>query len=250
MIYFVGAGSGAPDLITVRGDRLLRVADVVIWAGSLVNPALLDVCKETCVKYDSATMTLEEVLEVMNAAHSRGDLVVRLHTGDPSLFGAIREQMDALAKLSIPFEIVPGVSSFSAAAASLKAEFTLPEVSQTVILTRLEGRTPVPEKEKLALLASHQATMAIFLSAGMLEKVQAELLEGGYDEKTPAAIVFKASWPDEEVYPCTVGTLAQTGQAHNIRLTALVIVGDVLGDSYERSRLYHPDFPTLFRPVR
>lgn len=247
MIHIVGAGSGAVDLITVRGDRLLRDADVVVWAGSLVNPALLELCKPECEIHDSAKMTLEEVMDVMLAADAEGKDVVRLHTGDPSIYGAIREQMDLLAKNDVPFEVVPGVSSFCGGAAALNAELTLPGVSQSVIITRLEGRTPMPEGEKMPMLASHGATMVIFLSAGMLDKLQAQLMEGGYDADTPAAIVYKATWPDERVIRCTVGTLAQAGAENGIKLTALVYVGSVLGEAYDRSMLYHPGFSTLFR---
>lgn len=247
MVYFVGAGPGAADLITLRGDALLRRADVVVWAGSLVNPALLQVCRAGCELHDSAVMTLEQVLAVMRRAHGEGRMVVRLHTGDASIYGAIREQMDGLRQWDIPFEVVPGVSSFCGAAAALKAELTLPGVSQTVILTRLEGRTPMPEKEKMKDLAAHGGTMVVFLSAGMLDALQGELLAGGYGADTPAAIVYKASWPDEAVYRCTVGTLAATGREHEICLTALVVVGDVLQGEYQRSLLYHPAFTTLYR---
>lgn len=247
MISFVGAGSGAPDLITVRGQRLLREADVVVWAGSLVNPELLEECRPDCEIHDSARMTLEEVVGVMAAAHGRDASVVRLHTGDPSIFGAIREQMDALDARGIPYEVVPGVSSFCGAAAALRAELTLPGVSQTVILTRLEGRTPMPEGEGMRSLAAHGATMVVFLSAGMLPRLQEELLAGGYGSDTSAAIVYKATWPDELVLRCTVGTLAQVGAEHDIHLTALVLVGDVLAGPYDRSKLYDPAFSTLFR---
>lgn len=247
MIHIVGAGSGAVDLITVRGDRLLRNADVVVWAGSLVNPALLEACKPGCSIHDSSKMTLEEVMDVMLAAHAEGKEVVRLHTGDPSIYGAIREQMDLLAQHDVPFEVVPGVSSFCGGAAALNAELTLPGVSQSVIITRLEGRTPMPEGEKMPKLASHGATMVIFLSVGMLDRLQSQLIEGGYAPDTPAAIVYKATWPDEKVLRCTVGTLAETGAANGIKLTALVYVGGVLGNAYDRSMLYHPGFSTLFR---
>lgn len=247
MVYFVGAGSGAADLITLRGDRLLREADVVIWAGSLVNPVLLQVCREDCERHDSAKMTLEEVLAVIERADKQGKTIVRLHTGDSSIYGAIREQMDALAERGISYDVVPGVSSFCGAAAALKAELTLPGVSQTVILTRMEGRTPMPEGEDIRSLASHDSTMVIFLSAGLLDRLQEELLAGGYRDDTPVAIVYKATWPDERIFRCTVGTLAATGKENQIQLTALIIVGDVLGDEYQRSLLYHPDFTTLFR---
>ncbi len=247
MIRFVGAGSGAPDLITLRGDRLLREADVVIWAGSLVNPELLNVCKPECEIFDSAKMTLEDVIGVMKRAHSEGKEVVRLHTGDSSIYGAIREQIDELNAADIPWEIVPGVSSFCGAAAALGAELTLPGVSQTVILTRLEGRTPMPEGEDMRSLAAHGSTMVIFLSAGMLDKLADELIAAGRDPNSPAAIVYKATWPDEKVLRCTVETLAKTGAENDISSTALVIVGDVLGEAYDRSLLYHPGFTTAFR---
>ncbi len=250
MIWFVGAGSGAVDLITVRGQRLLGEADVIIYAGSLVNPELLDYAKAGCIRLDSATMTLEEVIDAMTAAEKNGRTTVRLHSGDPALFGAIREQMDVLRTRSIPFSVVPGVSSFSAAAAALQAEYTLPGVSQTVVITRLAGKTPVPEKERLSALASHGSSMAVFLSSGMLAEVQAELLAGAYVPDTPAAIVYKASWPDELALPCTVGTLAETGERHGICKTALVLVGDFLGDSYERSKLYDPSFSTGLRKAK
>ncbi|WP_322150376.1 precorrin-4 C(11)-methyltransferase [Paratractidigestivibacter sp.] len=248
MVNFVGAGSGAEDLITVRGQRLLSQADVVIWAGSLVNPALLDNCKPGCQIHDSAKMTLEEVVDVMVDAESQGLEVVRLHTGDPSIYGAIREQMDALDERGIGYEVCPGVSSFCGAAAALRAELTLPAVSQSVILTRLEGRTPKPAGEATRDLAAHGATMVVFLSAGMLADLQRELLAGGaYTEDTPAAIVYKATWPDERVMRCTVGTLAQTGEENDIHLTALVVVGSVLAGPYDRSKLYDPTYETLFR---
>ena len=246
-VYFVGAGSGAVDLITVRGARLLAEADLVIWAGSLVNPGLLGLCKPACRIEDSAKMTLEEVLGAMGQAHAQGQLVVRLHTGDPSLYGAIREQMDGLAKAGIPYEVVPGVSSFSGAAATLKAELTVPGVSQTVVLTRLEGRTPMPQGEGMRELAAHGSTMVIFLSAGMLDALQAELLAAGRESDEPAAIVYKATWPDEQVHRCTVGTLAECGRRAGVRLASLVVVGQVLGGAFERSLLYHPGFSTLYR---
>ena len=202
MVHFVGAGPGASDLITVRGDRLLREADVVIYAGSLVNPELLKGCRTDCAVYDSAYMTLEEVLEVIRDAERRGEMTVRLHTGDPSIYGAIREQMDALDRMGIAYDVCPGVSSFCGAAAALNLEYTLPEVSQSVIITRMEGRTKVPEKESIQSFAAHQATMVLFLSTGLLEELSGELIVGGYKEDTPTAIVYKASWPEEAVYRC------------------------------------------------
>lgn len=244
MIHFVGAGPGAPDLLTLRGADLLRSADCIIYAGSLVNPALLALAKDNCSVYNSAEMTLEQVLDVMR--NTKGDLV-RLHTGDPSVYGAIREQMDALDAEGIPYDVTPGVSSFSGAAAAVHAEYTLPGVSQTVILTRREGRTPVPERERLDSLAKHGASMVIFLSAGMLAQVQADLLKGAYTKQTPAAIVYKATWPEEKVVRCTLGTLAESGQQAGIHKTALILVGDFLGRTYDRSKLYDPEFTTGYR---
>ena len=250
MVHFVGAGPGAPDLITLRGAALLQRADVVIYAGSLVNPALLEITRPGVEIYNSAEMTLEEVLAQMQAAEAQGQDTVRLHTGDPSLYGAVREQMDALDALGIPWDDTPGVSSFCGAAAALGAEYTLPGVSQTLIVTRLAGRTGVPEREALPALAAHGASMALFLSAGNLEGVQQALLEGAYHEDTPAAIVYKATWPDECVVRCTVGTLAAAVAAAGITKTALLLVGAFLGAEYVRSKLYDPAFTTAFREGR
>ena len=247
MIHFVGAGSGAADLITVRGANMLQDADVIIYAGSLVNPALLDYAKEGCEIHNSAHMTLEEVIDVMKAAEAVGKTTVRLHTGDPSLYGAHREQMDLLDEAGIAYDVVPGVSSFCGAAAALKAEYTLPNVSQSVIITRMEGRTPVPEGEKLRKMASHGCTMVLFLSTSLLDGAVEELLEGGYSPDTPAAIVYKATWPDEQVWRCTVGTLAETARQAGVKNTALICIGGFLGDAYERSRLYDPTFTHMFR---
>ena len=250
MVHFVGAGPGAPDLITLRGAALLKQADVIIYAGSLVNPALLELARADCEVHNSAEMTLEQVIGVMKQAEAAGKTTVRLHTGDPCVYGAIREQMDALDALGIPYDDVPGVSSFCGAAAALRAEYTLPGVSQSVILTRLAGRTPVPEAESLASMASHGASMAVFLSGGMLERVQEELLKGAYTEDTPAALVYKATWPEEKAVRCTVGTLAQAGEQAGMRKTALVLVGDFLDAPYEKSKLYDPAFTTEFREGR
>ncbi|MBR0210318.1 MAG: precorrin-4 C(11)-methyltransferase [Firmicutes bacterium] len=247
MIHFVGAGCGAPDLITVRGARLLSEADVVIYAGSLVNPRLLEYCKEGCEIHDSAYMTLEQVIDVMKKAESEGKTTVRLHTGDPSIYGAIREQFDALDPLGISYDVCPGVSAFSGAAASLKAEYTLPNVSQTVMITRMEGRTPVPDKEKIRSLAQHQTTMCLFLSTGLLEGLQTELIAGGFSPDTPAAIVYKASWPEEKIVRCRLSEIAQKATENNITKTALIVVGYFLGDTYDRSKLYDPGFTTEFR---
>ena len=247
MIHFVGAGPGGADLITVRGANLLKEADIVIYAGSLVNPALLDYCKEGCEVHNSASMTLEEVVAVMKAGEESGKTIVRLHTGDPSLYGAHREQMDELDRLGISYDVVPGVSSFSGAAAALCAEYTLPQISQSVIITRMEGRTAVPEGEKLANMASHGCSMVLFLSAGLLESAQEELLAGAYSPETPAAIVYKATWPDEAIFHCTVGTLAQTARDNKVSKTALILVGDFLSGPIERSKLYDPAFTHEFR---
>ena len=248
MVHFVGAGPGAPDLITLRGAELLKQADVIIYAGSLVNPALLELAREDCEIHNSAKMTLEQVIGVMKQAEAAGKTTVRLHTGDPCVYGAIREQMDALDELGISYDDVPGVSSFCGAAAALRAEYTLPGVSQSVIITRLAGRTPVPEAESLSSMASHGASMAVFLSSGMLDRIQEELLKGGtYTEDTPAALVYKATWPEEKTVRCTVGTLAQAGEAHGISKTALVLVGNFLDSPYEKSKLYDPAFTTEFR---
>ena len=235
------------DLITVRGARLLGEADVVIYAGSLVNPALLEYTKAGCEVHNSAEMTLEQVLAVVKAAEAEGKTTVRLHTGDSSIYGAVREQFDQLEALGIAYDVCPGVSSFCGAAAALKAEYTLPDVSQTVIITRAAGRTPVPERESIRSLAVHQATMVLFLSTALAEKLQGELLAGGYAPETPAAVVYKATWPDEKVFRCTVETLARTVADNHLTKTALIIVGNCLGTEYLRSRLYDPGFTTEYR---
>lgn len=247
MVNFVGAGCGAADLITVRGMKLLQQADVIIYAGSLVNPQLLEYADDSCEIYNSAYMTLDEVIEVMRDAESQGKMTVRLHTGDPCLYGAVREQFDRLRNLGISFDVCPGVSSFCGAAASLKAEYTLPDVSQTVIITRMEGRTPVPEKEKIRLLAQHDATMVVFLSAGLLRELSAALKAGGYPPETPAAIVYKATWDDEKICRCTVDSLAETAEKNNIKKTALICIGNFLGSDYSLSKLYDKEFETEFR---
>lgn len=247
MVHFVGAGSGAVDLITVRGQRLLQQADVVIYAGSLVNPELLKNCRPDCQIHNSAKMTLEEVIEVIRAAESVGKTTVRLHTGDSSIYGAVREQFDELEKLGIAYDVCPGVSAFCGAAASLKAEYTLPDVSQTVIITRAAGRTPVPDRESIRSLASHGATMVLFLSTSLTESLQRELLAGGYAGSTPVAIVYKATWPEERIFRCTVDTLHETVTRNGLTKTSLIIVGNCMGQEYERSLLYHPEFTTEFR---
>ena len=247
-ISFVGAGPGAKDLITVRGKELIEKADIIVYAGSLVNPALLDYSKDGCEIYNSATMTLDEVMEVMISGFRAGKKIVRLHTGDPSVYGAIREQMDILKENNIEYEVCPGVSALFGAAASLGLEYTLPGITQTLIITRAEGKTAVPEMERLSNLAKAHASMAIYLSAGLLATVSNQLIEGGYSEDTPAAIVYKATWPEEKIMYCTVGTLEQTGKDNGIKNTAIILVGDAINTTaYEKSRLYASDFSTGFR---
>ena len=246
MVHFIGAGPGDPELLTIKGKRLIDSADVIIYAGSLVNEKVLADCKEGAQVYNSAYMTLPEVIGVMKEAEARGQSVARVHTGDPSIYGAIREQMDALDELGISYEVIPGVSSFLAAAASMKKEYTLPGVSQTVILSRLEGRTPVPEKEKILSLAKHHATMIIFLSVGKIE-VLVQLMNESYEKDTPVAVVYKASWPEETIIYGTLETIADKVKAAGITKTALVVVGDFLGDKYELSKLYDQNLETEYR---
>lgn len=248
MISFVGAGPGAADLITVRGKRLLEEADVVIYAGSLVNPELLSYAKKDAALHNSAKMTLEELTDVMCRAHEEGLNAVRLHSGEPSIYGAVREQMDRLRELGIPYESCPGVSACFGAAAALNLEYTLPGVTQTLIITRMEGRTPVPKEEKIEKLAAHRSSMAIYLSSGMLEQLGERLMAGGYPADTPAALVYKATWPEEQKILCTVGTLGEAGASNGIDHSAVVLVGDaVKPDSYLRSGLYDPCFSHGFR---
>jgi precorrin-4/cobalt-precorrin-4 C11-methyltransferase len=247
MIHIVGAGPGAPDLITLRGKNYLEQADVIIYAGSLVNPALLDYAKEGCQVYNSATMTLDEVVDVVAAAEKEGKMTVRLHTGDPSIYGAIREQMDRFAELGFSYDVTPGVSSAFGTAAALQCEYTLPNVSQSVIFTRMEGRTPMPEGESIESFAAHHATMVVFLSAGMLDKLSEQLVAGGYEPDTPVAVVYKATWPDEKIVRGTLADIAGKAAEAGITKTALTVVGWCLGDDYELSRLYASDFSTEFR---
>lgn len=247
MVYFVGAGPGAKDLITLRGMNLLKQADVIIYAGSLVNPELLEYAGKNCTIYNSAYMTLEEVIAVMMEAEEKDKMTVRLHTGDPAIFGAIKEQMDELENRKISYEVCPGVSALFGAAASLKVEYTLPKVSQSVIITRAQGKTEVPEKENLVSMAGHQATMVLYLSAGLADKVKADLIRGGYREETPVAIVYKATWEDEKIIRTTIADLPEKMKTENIRKTALIIVGDVLEGQYEKSKLYDKTFTTEFR---
>ena len=248
MVHFVGAGCGAADLITLRGKRLLEEADVIIYAGSLVNPELLGWKKEDCEVHNSAKMTLEEVFSVMQKAEAEGKTTVRLHTGDPSIYGAVREQMDLLEEAGIPYDSCPGVSSMNGAAAALNMEYTLPGISQSVVITRMAGRTPVPERESLRSFSAHQATMVLFLSAGLLDRAAEELIAGGYRPDTPAAIVYKASWPDERSFRCTVSTMADCARENGVTKTALIIIGDAVSQSgYNRSELYNPAFETGFR---
>lgn len=248
MVNFTGAGPGAKDLITVRAQKLLSEADVIIYTGSLVNPELLGYAKKGCRFYNSAEMTLEEVINTISDEHKAGAEIVRLHTGDPCLYGAVKEQMDRLDALGIPYTSCPGVSSFCGAAASLNLEYTLPGISQSVIITRMAGRTPVPSTESIESFAAHNATMVIFLSAGMVKSLSQKLISGGYPPDTPAAIVYKATWEDEEKYICTIATLEETARTHNITKTALIIAGNAVAPfKYKRSELYNPGFTTGFR---
>lgn len=250
MIYFIGAGPGAPDLITVRGAEILKNAGMIIYAGSLVNPELLSYAPKGCEIYDSASMTLEEVLEKLESGHKRGCVTARLHTGDPSLYGAAREQIDRLKEKKIDYEVIPGVSSFSAAAAVLGAEYTLPGVSQSLIISRIEGRTPVPEREKIELLAAHQASMVLFLSAGMLDGLCRALIAGGYAADTKSAVVYKASWPEQQIIRGALSEIALLAEARGIKNTALLLVGDFLGDKYKLSKLYDKSFSHAFREAK
>ena len=247
MIHIVGAGPGDPELITVKGARYLAEADVVIYAGSLVNPTLLNMCKEGAEIHNSAHMTLDEVVDTIAQAEAEGKMTVRLHTGDPAIYGAIQEQMDAWKKRGFEYDVVPGVSSFLGTAAALRQEYTLPGISQTVIITRNEGRTPVPEREKLRSLAAHQATMCIFLSITMLADVVKELIEGGYAPDTPIAIVQRASWPEQKIVRATLETIVAEIADKGIDRTAMIVVSRCLGADYELSRLYAPEFSHMFR---
>ncbi len=251
MVYFVGAGTGAADLITVRGMNMLKQADVIIYAGSLVNPELLNYAKAECEIYNSAKLTLDDVIDIMKQAEAKEKMTVRLHTGDPSIYGAVREQMDELDRLGIAYESCPGVSACFGAAASLNLEYTLPDISQSLIITRMEGKTKVPPKESIESFAAHQSSMAIYLSTGMLEELSKRLVAGGYRKDTPAALVYKATWPEEKVITCTVEDLPSVAGEYGITKTALVLVGEVITHrNYKKSRLYAPDFSTEFRQAK
>jgi precorrin-4/cobalt-precorrin-4 C11-methyltransferase len=247
MIHFIGAGPGDPELITVKGKKLIDEADVIVFAGSLVNPDVLKGAKKTAEIHDSAYLDLDAVIEIMSKAEKKGLKVVRVHTGDPAIYGAIREQMDRLEALGIEYDVIPGVSSFLATAAVLKKEYTLPDVSQTVIVTRMEGRTPVPEKEKLIDLARHNASMAIFLSVGFMEELSKTLIEGGYSPDTPVAVVYKATWPEQKIVLGNLTDIAGKVKAEKIEKTALTVVGRFLGDEYSLSKLYDKHFTTEYR---
>ena len=245
-VYFIGAGPGDPELITVKGQRIVKEADVIIYAGSLVPREVIECHKEGAEVYNSASMNLDEVMEVTIKAQKNGKLVARVHTGDPSIFGAIREQMDILDEYGIEYEVVPGVSSFVAAAAAIKKEFTLPDVSQTIICTRLEGRTPVPETESLESLASHKCSMAIFLSVQMIDEVVKRLLKH-YEKTTPIAIVQRATWNDQKIIMGTLENIAQKVKDEKITKTAQILVGNFMGDEYSKSKLYDKTFSHEFR---
>ena len=247
MVSFVGAGPGDVDLITIKGRRLLEEADVIIYAGSLVSKKHLKFCKKDADFYNSASMTLEEVIEVMEKNEGKGLKVVRLHTGDPTIYGAIREQMDILDEKGISYEVIPGVSSFTAACASIKKEFTLPNVSQTVILTRIEGRTPVPEGEDLEGLAGHRASMAIFLSVQEIDRVVEKLAKGYGSYDIPVAVVYKASWEDQDVIFGTLKDIAEKVKSKGIKKMGQILVGNFIEGEYQRSKLYDPGFSHEFR---
>jgi len=247
MISFVGAGPGDVDLITIKGRRLLQEADVIIYAGSLVSKEHLEFCKENCEIHNSASMTLEEVIDVMVESEKKGLKVVRLHTGDPTIYGAIREQMDILDSKGIIYEVIPGVSSFTAACSAIKKEFTLPNVSQTVILTRIEGRTPVPEGEDLEELAKYKASMAIFLSVQDIDRVVEKLAKGYGSYDIPVAVVYKASWEDQEILLGTLENIAEKIKDRGINKMAQILVGNFIEGQYERSKLYDPSFTHKFR---
>ncbi|QXM05653.1 precorrin-4 C(11)-methyltransferase [Crassaminicella indica] len=249
MVYFIGAGPGDPDLITVKGKKIIEEADVIIYAGSLVNKEIIDCKKDTAVVYNSASMTLEEVIKVMEKAVKDEKLVARVHTGDPSIYGAIREQIDILEEKGISYKVIPGVSSFVGAAAAINKEFTLPGVTQTVILTRMEGRTPVPEKESLEKLAEHKASMCIFLSVHMIEEVVKRLLTH-YPLSTPIAVIQKATWDDQKVVIGTLENITQKVKESEINKTAQILVGDFLGNEYEYSKLYDKTFSHEFRTAK
>ncbi|MBV7275255.1 precorrin-4 C(11)-methyltransferase [Clostridiaceae bacterium UIB06] len=246
VVYFIGAGPGDPDLITVKGRKIISEADVIIFAGSLVSKEHFEYCKENVEIHDSASMTLQQVIDVIVKSYKENKKIVRLHTGDPAIYGAIKEQMDELEKFDIPYEVVPGVSSFTAAAAAIKREFTLPNVSQTIILTRMEGRTPVPEKEDLERLAGIGASMALFLSVGMIDKVVAKLRKG-YGRNVPVAVIQRATWGDQKYVIGTLDDIAEKVKAENITKTAQILVGDFINCDYDKSLLYDESFTHMFR---
>lgn len=249
MVVFVGAGPGDPELITLKGHRALQEADVVIYAGSLVNPELLKACDEKCQIYNSASMHLDEIIEVCVRSYHQGKKIVRLHTGDFSIYGSLREQIERLKKENIPFQLCPGVSSFLGAASSLGIEYTLPEITQTLIITRMEGRTPVPKKEAIRHLAKHDSSLAIFLSTGLMAEVMEELIEAGRPLSTPVAVVYKATWPEEKIVRGTIENIVQKVKAEGISKTALIIVGECLGHTFHDSLLYHKDFEHEYRKL-
>ncbi|MDR1450583.1 MAG: precorrin-4 C(11)-methyltransferase [Propionibacteriaceae bacterium] len=249
-VHFVGAGPGASDLITLRGSRLLAAADVIVFAGSLINPDLLTLARPDAALHDSSALALDDIIAILAAAERRGARTVRLHSGDPSLYGAIHEQMRALDRLGIAYDVCPGVSSFSGAAAALRIEYTVPERTQSVVITRLPGRTPTPAGEEAAGFARHGSTMVFFLSTGLLDELASQLVAGGRAPDDPAAIVYKATWPDELTVRCTIATLADSARANGVKATALVVVGPCLDESSTVSRLYADSFSTGLRKGR
>lgn len=249
-IYFVGCGPGDPDLLTIKAKKLMQSADVVVYSGSLIPPEIIKLCKKAKL-YDAAKLVREEIFDILKSNAKKGKLVIRLHDGDPSIYGAIREQTDNLQKERIDFEIVPGITSFLASAAALGSELTLPGVTQTIIITRAESRTKVPKHEKISELAKHRATMIFYLSIHLLPDIVKQAIEGGYPKSTPMAAVYRASWKDEKVIRGTLNDIAKKVRDEKITRTAIIIIGDVVNPkSYEYSRLYDKTFSHGFRKTK
>lgn len=246
MVYFVGVGPGDPEFLTIKALKIIQNSDVIIYAGSLINPEILCYSKNEALKFDSSSLSLEEIIRLIEENYEN-KTIARLHSGDPSLYGAIYEQMTELDKRNIPYEVIPGVSSLFGAVSRLKREFTPPQLSQTLIITRLEGRTSVPQKEQLAALASHKASMAIFLSVHMIDKVVEELMEGGYDSDTPICVVYKATWKDEKIIKGKLNNIVKLVKDYDIKNTAIIFVGDFLEPHGDYSKLYNRSFSHSFR---
>lgn len=246
MVYFIGVGPGDPELLTIKALKIIQISDVIIYAGSLINPEILCYAKSDALKFDSSKLSLEEIIQLIEE-NCENKTIARLHSGDPSLYGAIYEQMQELDKRNIPYEVIPGVSSLFGAVSRLKREFTPPELSQTLIITRLEGRTAVPQNERLSSLATHKASMAIFLSIHMIDRVVEELLKGGYDKDTPVYVVYKATWKDEKIIKGKIENIASLVKDSEIKNTAIIFVGDFLEPYGGYSKLYDRTFYHSFR---